>query len=786
MPLDLGITALDAVSAPTVGVRIQKSDLAVAPYSVSFEAWQFSGWDTPAPSGTRFDARRRDLIFTWDFGDGTTNRRFVTGKNLPEAWRDATKGYGPEVAHVYETAGSWTPSLTVEEPSSGKSVTITFDPIVVVSAETHFAPTGPAETFWVGAPGACPVAGAIDKASFAAAWADMRADDGQTDIRIMLEDGWTEDIGSGVSGASASTSFRFRTIYIDTEPGAETMPEITVSGENGSIIREMNKMMRPTAEGTVAFVARGIHFRGLWDAVRMEGVQALGFEFGRGAEEVPASGFTRNGPCEYWCLSGCRVSNFKICVSPVTRNPNPAANTILGVLHETEVWDWREYGIFGGGAGVRSDVGTRQFFAILGSDIAQNPNAGSGWVKDGKSNDHGPWRGGAATCYVAGSSFYSGSGHPTLASLTVGTDGWTGGRTWVTGLYQPAIRWAIPDPLLWSEGDIEDEVDPRLNMERFYVEGQLGFGTQNGVTPIAEGNILCADGIIVAGPHTGEIFTWRQGGISARNLSLVHPDIQRYSDFTDITRFIGMTSAASDPANIYGTMRHCAFVNQCTDAKTFGGSALVPVSQVVENTGGGITVAMAHNLLHEPGPSGGDTQFAPFTEVHTVTPYNAGVQPVAERYTGTLAATVGGAGGTFTIPYSEGDASYFRDNTRAHCLQLIGVADGSSNAEYYAGGVYGTNAGETTWTFGATGVTITNNSGVDWPAGTAWVAYLMRHPDHYPPKVVSAATPSPLAVILRPGSTSTAKAAATGSVLPVDMLGDARPASPTLGPVEAA
>ena len=146
-------------SPGTISINTTRSVLQVAPDSVRFTVdlsnagfdtqaqWVFPDpsvataidpssngdkglWVPPTPGDLAhpaYDARLHDLLFFWDFGDGHI---WDKTENVLSAWKDSRYAIGPMVCHAYYSHGTFTASVTVIEPSSGKVLTASTQIIV--------------------------------------------------------------------------------------------------------------------------------------------------------------------------------------------------------------------------------------------------------------------------------------------------------------------------------------------------------------------------------------------------------------------------------------------------------------------------------------------------------------------------------------------------------------------------------------------------------------------------------------------------------------------------------
>lgn len=123
-----------------------RSQTQFAPDTVTFEVdLSEATFDTQGPTGAEtYDARLHDLIYFWDFD---APRTWQAPQNIIAAWKNANAARGPKVAHLYTAPGSYSPSVMVYEPASGKVASaVISSPIVVGSEDAYF---GDANTMYV-------------------------------------------------------------------------------------------------------------------------------------------------------------------------------------------------------------------------------------------------------------------------------------------------------------------------------------------------------------------------------------------------------------------------------------------------------------------------------------------------------------------------------------------------------------------------------------------------------------------------------------------------------------
>ncbi|MCA9368586.1 hypothetical protein KC887_10200, partial [Candidatus Kaiserbacteria bacterium] len=110
------------VPSGNISIVVDRGHMQVAPESVRLSVdLSQSDFDTQGPGpGEYYDARLHDLIYLWDLNDSGTWSRPM---NIIEAWRDRSVAKGPFVMHMYSDPGTYSPSVLVIEPSSGKTAT---------------------------------------------------------------------------------------------------------------------------------------------------------------------------------------------------------------------------------------------------------------------------------------------------------------------------------------------------------------------------------------------------------------------------------------------------------------------------------------------------------------------------------------------------------------------------------------------------------------------------------------------------------------------------------------
>ena len=124
-------------SGGTITIQLQRGHMAVAPDSARFKVdLSGSDFDTAGPGvGEHYDARLHELIYLWDFDDPGT---WTAPENVLPAWKNRNVAKGPFVAHMYTQPGTYNPSVLVIEPSSGKTATASVE-VIVANPDTVYS-----------------------------------------------------------------------------------------------------------------------------------------------------------------------------------------------------------------------------------------------------------------------------------------------------------------------------------------------------------------------------------------------------------------------------------------------------------------------------------------------------------------------------------------------------------------------------------------------------------------------------------------------------------------------
>jgi len=256
----------------------------IAPEAFHFDV-TVADFDATGPVGADvYDDRYHDLYYYWDFDDAYT---FAAPVNLAAAHKNAGIAYGPTASHTFRAVGTYSVSILIVEPSSGKTATatlpITIGAPVFSGVNTRFVDTAGNFT---GKP-----TGASEYTTFSAAVAAADAAPTATPQRIMLRRGQTFTLSGQISIDSSMPS-----LTIVASDGGGAKPIINWTAGGATRIFYFNDH---DAAGTKDFVMQDIAFNSDRDLSINTGTNAAVF-------------FFQDDPCASFLLDGCEVSNFHI------------------------------------------------------------------------------------------------------------------------------------------------------------------------------------------------------------------------------------------------------------------------------------------------------------------------------------------------------------------------------------------------------------------------------------------------------------------------------------------
>lgn len=656
----------------------QRTTSLVAPAGVYLEATNLSGFNTStAPVGTDYDPEFHEITFIWTIRGAPLS--FETQLNLPSTWNNPNVAYGKEVFFAFSDAGTYDVDLWAVDRYGTTGVAT--HQIVNADADVVYAGADTicySETDFIGKP-----TGATEVASLSALNAAIAARGSGAIIRVLFRGGATIDIGGRiVCGTTASTTFG------SFGGGRATVlsPENTNNEDTWALISS------PSAEQKF----HDLNLLGGWDAVRERG--------------VPADSPVWRDYARDTLFHRCKISGHDSLYTAA------GAGDALFAVSDTEITNWRNFGIFG-----YADNGGDKYFGLSGCAIYQHVDAPQGSF-DGNygdrilSNAHGPIRlEEAKRVYMGVCDFFS-------------RDGWSqalGGTS-----DQPCVR--------HNSNGITGVFTV---MDRCACEGGyqiIKMRGQDRSTQDVPGNFVFDKLLTVGTPETQFHIECHFGGTTIRNWLAVETDVPKNSyglsspmgsfgiDADEIT-----AANQTSPVSIYSS----TFLGFLTSANNRAGS-VEPGNENLFGVGNGYAISGdadsgfqnfldENNVEHFPNqntPVLAEVAIDSTTPIVGFSPRFKGVLESLPAYFATLASDVV-HGGTFTLPYS---VLLDKDrNPTSQAYWLGRDVDDTQHAIYVPGsGVSYAKNGDLTVSFGASFVTITNTSGTTWSGGGVYTLKL--------------------------------------------------------------
>lgn len=712
-----------AAGTPRATIVPRRSALGVAPEGINFEV-VLENFDTPGPSAATgaYDPQFHDIYYVWSFGDpGAT---FTAPQNILPEHRDANKAFGPLASHTFAAPGLYTVTVDAIEPASGKTARGTIQ-ITVGDAETVFAGN---RTLYVDPDSdfsAAP-AGAQLFNDLQAAY--VRA--GQTTeptefYRIMLNRGKSYALSGGQMRGN------YKNLWMCAAPGGGAKPIINASaaGVAGGIVKDLTTLNSPTRRVDIAFM--DLDLRGLFDTTTETGTNEVFFrQYGE--------------YCTYMLFHNIDATGFEnLWYNPVEHHSGDTTTNVK-IINNTSVTDCRNFCIF---------VQEASGLSLTGVRFTHHVEALSGGEKGGQGhNEHAGAR--LQRCYnvvVDASDFFSRSG-------------WFENQR---GIHtpQPCFRWnQLSNP------------SARLNMQRCHMEGgekPLALSPQDANYPTQSHNILVDKCYLLAGAFATEVTMVDHAGATIRNCVLIHADADRSGSAgaNPAVRFIRLNNATADPQVAATPFRayNNTMIYRGTPARNYNREA--PVELFTTSLSQDYTdVVTANNIRYLPNYTPADVEDAPLDETVIWTRRYADYRDWNHPHKSTLAADVP-AGGTLELDYALFGAG-------------LSAADFSQNTlpSRYNQFALGAAFQAISVNFGASAMTFTNESGNTWAGGSGFTAIPLRSAVHIR---TSYGSPTDSVISGAPLSGSSALGAAVGGPVAVDdMLGNLRPAFPSIGAYE--
>jgi hypothetical protein len=671
-----------------------------APSAIWFECSSVSNAQAQPPqSGEVYDPQYHEIVYLWTFDDAA-NAVPRTALNMPDAWKDINKGYGRRVVHCYNDPGTYTVTCYSYEPATQRfgsetiSVTIADPDTVFPAGQTIvYDPDGTADVSGLSSPDV--------KTSWAQVMSARNALGTSNNARILFAPGAVLTLRNGDPDIDTNAWSNLRLGALDMDN--PNRPSIVSSGRQGfgpgkSLVRDWGEYCSET-------VLYGVDLVGEWDSTT---------ETGRMVSPFSIYQSQQTGDSHLFLMHRAKVSGF---VSLWAQIAIPQTALAYAMYSDMSVTNWQDYGIISGNDDPRFNT------ALVGVSSAQNVDALSGGKKNGMHNNHGAWRDfSSIRAYASVCDFFS-------------RTGWSAGGSYGGNIFpvdQAAIR-------INTSGGAGRE----SYLDRVSAEGYIWYEEQGRTNVDRPGNHVIDKMLQVGGSrHTLSQFVMvSYGGFTARNYLGIK--LGRNEAGGTVARFFGLNNGSGDPQNGPAGVRvyNSTGIDLRSDTQAldrnvdFAATVQAPYSvQFLEN-----------NLFHEPNRSGSvpvtgvtvdaGTAIAGYSIRHKGPRFNFAHEEAD------LPVFVSGAGGTFTIPYSQ---------ITDQLVNLNNTDNGTPTDQAYWQAIenidtrHRISVGGDTWhadqneidvTFGATGVTITNNSTVDWVSGATYQLRLDRAsliPDYDP------------------------------------------------------
>lgn len=747
-------------SAPatgTVEIETNEPGALVAPTQIWLKAINHSGLapfeETGPETGNVYDGAQHEYYHEWTI-NGEPLSDWSKPDNLLSAHNNPNKMFGREVAFCLPTPGHYVIDLVVTDRLGVRALAST-QTLIVFDPESYFPP---ADRIYVdpdgihaGVPAASEKVDTIEEARVAMqsrtanpTWLLLRRGVEHSMDGVDFGNAYNEF--HGVLIASQFNDVRMISGY---GPSSER-PSVTLTTLAERASTNALFVVQHPLNGDWRTI-NGIEFRGYRDG---------GTEHGYG-NQYGATSAHQWGKEGYFTVHDCISEGlgYGFVVGGATGGlahrqviSDCAANNILNM------------GVYGGKAGVR--------VSVQGTRLAHNVNAPNYGGGEGIRNFGGGLRiPKAAYIHIAGCDVFSRCGWDNNA--------------------QPCLR-LFTDPDAGQEGGIVE----RCSLEGGYEILQMTNSAGLSMYPF---NMVVERNLLVASASTTTMIAATRSGTTIRDNLLIWPNTPTKVT-PGLSGLIGfsrtgssedeMPGLYSNPISIYGNTT----LNQMSAANDTG-AGFLPVKFTGDENGDYFTnVINENNIEHRPDGSTVVDTYAPLdlsTPISGMTPRYAGFRYSFEMYNLTLGADYG-PGASVSIPYSligDGlnlgtpstgptDQAYWLANGGTlHQFLLIDGTIGYRN--YYA------DQGHVTVTFGASEITVTNNTTETWSSGATFYIWLDRI-SVAPAMDTSYANPASLP-LPRPEAGSPAAGTATaGRVSPRDFLLADRGASPSKGALEPA
>jgi hypothetical protein len=500
----------DALGSGTGTVTLsiaRQGNLGVAPHPVHFEVGVTGASVSEPANRTLHDPTFAGLHYEIAFGDsGVVSDKLV---NVAAAHNDFTRGYTKIPAHVYQTPGSYTATVTVYEEDG---TFVGSDTVAVAVGDPDATFTGN-RTILVGPPDAnysgAQVVSTIEQAVTAL---DALSTTGQ----ILVAGGSDHTLTSEIRMNANFNASGFRMGAYGT--GARPIIRATPGAAELFLIR---------FEFNTDFVLDGLDLRAGWNAATETGATAIGISF------------NQRGNSKRGCINDCLLGGFNIAIQGLIAT----SDTSSMAIHNCRITNWQDYGLY-------AQENINAWWSITGSAFDQNDQAMmGGGEKLVQRNNHGPLRFTyAGNVYIDGCDTFS-------------RNTWT-----VTLASQPSLRWN-------TTGNYDPTrtrlAVTRCSMEG----GQpvMGIGTWQGSGFYGTDAVI--EKTIIAGHSvTSSFVNIDFAGVILRNCLMFMPNVPRMVA-TNWNAALSTDAASgcldrTSPSGIY----NCTIVNLLNDANRNGAS----------------------------------------------------------------------------------------------------------------------------------------------------------------------------------------------------------------------
>lgn len=699
-----GATVGDYDNVLTLTLSSERAGVDAAPSPVWFECTAVAGAAASGPGpGEVYDPQYHEITYLWDFGDAA-NATPVTTLLMPSAWKNINIGYGRRVAHCYNDNGTYTVTCYAYEPATRRFGSETIE-VTVANPDTVFAGNktilyDPDSLYANSA--AAGLTGATVVRTWAAAKAAHDALGSVVYARTLFAPGavLTMVKGDERNDASGHRNMRFGALDIHNP----SRPVINSVGREGLGVNEL--LFRDRSDECEEMWIYGIDINGDWDSTTETGFKPQPFQV------LKNSGYTADQ--YFFGLHRVNVQGVDNINGLFGAMPANVLNT-YHCFNEVSVTNWQDYGIL-----VAQSVDDRVSTAIIGSAICQHPDALSGGPKNGLHNNHGAIRDfGSRDLYIS-------------VCDTFSRNGWSG-----AGQFNGV-------PTTFEQETIRLNTTGKPNcsayIDRVYSEGAIKMTEQNVTSIDVPGNYVFDKMLFLLGPRvyafTAAVLNY--GGVTFRNLMMVKLNMRDHADANNVSfnEFLSFNnsngSASNGPAGV--RVYNATGIDLRTDANAFNEAT----SFISRGSNPFSLEVFENNLFHEPNRSASAPVSGQTIDLAAIfdgiTPRHRGPRHGFESLEGTFAGNVSGAGGTLVIPYSATNRNIVSGpldstpTTQAYWTALPGtdnrhiIAVGGS----FDSPTYHATRGDIDVDFGATEITITNNSGVQWNVGQSYDLKLDR------------------------------------------------------------